>query len=226
MAAERGLAHPDRGTERSGGGSGARQSQHAVPPPELKARVLTRVKAEMHGQPAPGKVVAGPSAWARRIPWAVAAALAIFCGILGWKYLSLDLEVQMAKYAASFPKAGALQQVAFCPLESVPAAQQTGPQAAVLWDAAQRRGQLRVTKLSPAAEGKDYQLWTVEDGRKDPVNAGVVKVGADGSVEVTFRPEGDDDGKAQVVAFALSEERAGGVPKNEGPILFLGKLTP
>ena len=92
----------------------------------------------------------------------------------------------------------------------------------MLWDAARRRGRLRLTKLPPAAEGKDYQLWTVEAGRKDPVSAGVVNVGADGGAEIEFQPQ--DESKAEIVAFALSVERAGGVPKNEGPILYLGKL--
>ena len=202
----------------------ARAEANAVPPPELKARVLSIITEEPRaGHPAVGRVIAGPLAWTRRVPWAVAAVLALTCGILGWRYLALDLEVQMARYAASFPSAGALQQVSYCPLEQVPAAQQSGPRAAVLWDAARRRGRLRINNLPPAGEGKDYQLWTVESGRKDTVSAGVVKVGPDHSAEVEFQPEGDD-GKAEVVAFALSVERAGGVPKNEGPVLYLGKL--
>ena len=65
----------------------------------------------------------------------------------------------------------------------------------------------------------------MEAGHKDAVSAGVVKVGAGDTAEADFQPAGDD-GKAEVVAFALSVERAGGASKNEGPILFLGKLQP
>ncbi|MBE7211891.1 MAG: anti-sigma factor [Gluconacetobacter diazotrophicus] len=196
------------------------RSVESTPPPGLKARVVARAAAEGRGGPVPGKVTAGP--WRNRVPWAAAAALAVLCGVLGWKYLALQFDVQMAGYAASFPKEDALRQVAFCPLEPVPAAQQTAPQAAVLWDAARRRGQLRIRNLPPPAAGKDYQLWTVEEGRKEPVSAGVVKLGANGSAETEFEPQ--DGGNAKAVAFALSLERAGGAPTNEGPILYLGKL--
>ena len=121
------------------------------------------------------------------------------------------------------PEGGALRQVAFCPLELQPAPETTTPRAAVLWDAARREGKLRVTHLPPPGEGKDYQLWVVETGRKDAVSAGVVSVGAENTAEVPFTPVAEG-GKEPVVAFALSVERAGGSPKNEGPILFLGKL--
>ena len=216
----------------------ARTDAATVPPPGLKARVLASVL-----QPEAGKIVAGPRSWASWVPWSVAAllaisstALAILCWDLfqegyGKGYALIDAqrrtqtaEAELADLRTENSKANALRLVSYCPLEPVPAAQQTGPQAAVLWDAAHRRGRLHITKLPSAGEGKDYELWTVEAGRKDPVSAGIVKVGADDVADVEFQPEGDD-GKTQVVAFALSRERAGGVPKNEGPILFLGKLS-
>ena len=58
----------------------------------------------------------------------------------------------------------------------------------VLWDAAHRQGRLRINRLAPPAEGKDYQLWVVEKDRKDAVSAGVFHVDADGTAEVPFRP--------------------------------------
>ncbi len=215
------------------------------PPPELKARVLAAVAEETKApHPATGEVIVRPSAWTRWAPWAAAAVLTLFAGALAWSAAdgrkrshravqaeqtallesrALAERLRASEARNSLPPPPALQQVAFCALEPVPAAQRTGPQAAVLWDAAHRRGRLRITQLAPAGKGQDYQLWTVEDGRKDPVSAGVVKVGPDGSAEIGFQPQ-NDDGKAPVVAFALSVERAGGVPKNEGPILYLGKL--
>ena len=217
-------------------------SSDAMPPPTLKGCVLARVQAETLGHPAVGKVIAGPSAWMRWVPWSVAAALAVCCGslaVFSWKlvtdgvgqgYRLIDserraqtAEAELVAIRQETSGLGSLRQIAFCTLEPVPAAQQTGPRAEVLWNAAQRQGRLHIAKLPPAGEGKDYQFWTVEAGRKDPVSAGVVKVGPDNSVEIEFRPEGDD-GKAEVVAFALSVERVGGVPKNEGPIIYLGKL--
>ena len=116
----------------------------------------------------------------------------------------------------------ALQQVVFCPLEETHD-EALRPRAAVLWDAARREGVLRVEKLPPPGAGKDYQLWAVEAGHQDTVNAGVVSLGEGGSVEERFAPVAAG-GKDRVLAFAISVERAGGSPKNEGPVVFLGKL--
>ena len=212
----------------------ARSAGYAVVPPELKARVLA---GTAEGDPSPGKVVAGPwgGAW---IPWALAALLMICCGVLAAsrerlhkEFSALErktaaVEVAIAQLRAEpplTPEGGALRQVAFCPLELQPAPETARPRAAVLWDAARREGKLRVTGLPPAGAGKDYQLWVVEAGRKDTVSAGVVTVDAGNTVEVSFAPAADG-GKEPAVAFALSVERAGGSPRNEGPILFLGKL--
>lgn len=213
-----------------------RTASEALPPPRLRARLLARVAKEARASDSIlGKPVAGP-AWTQWISLAAAAALAILCVFLRsekaeaerhWLVARSELATLRKMYgtAEANTDRASIAQVAFCTLEPVPAPQQTGPQAAVLWDAARRRGRLHISGLPPAGEGKDYQLWTVETGIKDPVNSGLVKVGADNIAEVEFQPQGDD-GKGPAVAFALSRERAGGVPKNEGPILFLGKLQP
>ena len=215
-------------------------------PAALRERVLSRVAAEGAGHPAEGKVVAFPrrGGW---FPWAAAAALALVCTLLGvsaWKLRlkeargerrlteatrQLDETTQRARLAEAARVAeqgGALRRVSYCALEPVPAAQATGPQAAVLWDAASRRGRLQIHKLPPPGTGKDYQLWTVETGHKNPVSAGVVQLDASGGAVVDFQPGAGDDAGAAVAAFALSVERAGGAASNEGPILFLGKLAP
>ena len=213
----------------------ARTETNVAPPAELKGRVLARFEEEKRGRLTAGKVIAGP--WTRWGSWAAVAVLLVFCGALTWGLLDQQARYRKAVGTAATTlqksramedelrdeQAGRLRQVAFCTLSPVPAARQTGPQAAVLWDAAQRQGRLRLSKLPPPAQGKDYQLWAVEDGHKDPVSAGIIKVGLDGDAEIDFQPQ-SDDGKAAVVAFALSLERAGGAPKNEGPILYLGKL--
>ena len=217
-------------------------SAEGNPPPGLKARVLAQLAGEAKRDPSPGKVVAGP--WSRAaLPWALAASLMICCGALAvsrerWrrdfsalerKALAVEVaEANLQRAAATptpapaTPEADALRQVAFCPLE--PTAEEAArPRVAVLWDAARREGKLRVAKLPPPGAGKDYQLWVVEKDRKDAVSAGVVSVDAGGGVETVFQPAAEG-GDGAAVAFALSVERAGGAPKNEGPILFLGKL--
>ena len=217
-----------------------------APPASVRERVLARVAAEA-SSPAAGKVVAMPSWRTTRLPWAAAAVLAFGCGILGlvsWRqakygrfesetradaYLQLfdaTRRAQGAEDALAAERNNSLARVGYCALEPVPAAQATGPRAAVLWDAASRRGRLQLNKLPPPGAGKDYQLWTVEAGHPQPISAGVVRVGADGTAAVDFQPNADDDAGAAVAAFALSVERAGGAAHNEGPILFLGKLAP
>ena len=220
---------------------------NTAPRASLRGRVLARVAAEASGPTPTGKIIAMSSRRATRLPWAAAAVLAFGCvvlGIVAWRqatYRRFESEMradayrqlfnatrqaQAAEDALAAARSNSLAQVAYCALEPVPAAQATGPQAAVLWDAASRRGRLQLNKLPPPGKGKDYQLWTVEAGHPLPISAGVVRVGADGAATVDFQPGADDDAGAAVAAFALSVERAGGVEHNEGPILFLGKLAP
>ena len=199
-------------------------------PSGVKARVLAQDTAP---RPGPDKVVPGP--WKTWVPWTLAAAFALCCGTLEWsremwrqKYNALDhtvadtqADLQRLKMATPMPE-DALRQVTFCPLEPTPQASPP-PRAAVLWDASRREGKLRWQQLPPPGAGHDYQLWVVEAGRKETVNAGVVTISAGQTGEVTFKPV-PEGGKEPVVAFALSLERVGGSPTNQGPVLFLGKL--
>ena len=222
----------------------ARSAQDAAsadgPRPELRARVLAEIGGGGDGRttgaatvPAAGKVVRGPWGGAG-LPWALAALLMLCCGVLAVErqHLRREFSALERKTAAvevsvadlrGASAADALRQVAFCPLEPQPPTGADTPRAAVLWDAARREGTLRLSHVPPAGAGKDYQLWVVETGRADAVSAGVVPVDATGAAQVPFRPEASG-GADPAAAFALSVERAGGAVKNEGPILFLGKL--
>ena len=218
----------------------------AAPPAGLREQVLARVMANAPAPLAAGNVIPLPR---RRewFPWAMAAALAFFCTLLGfstWRLSQKELRqgrrladttrqiaegkqrAQAVEAALVAERGGVLTRVSYCALNPVPAPPQTGPQAAVLWDAANRHGRLQIHKLPPPGTGKDYQLWTVETGHKNPISAGVIRPDADGEASVDFQPGAGDDAGAAVAAFALSVERAGGVENNEGPILFLGKLAP
>ena len=189
-------------------------------PPALRERVLA-------GANAPAR----PRAWR---PWAIAALFMACAGILGavaqqrqsqnerlWATVS-RYKRSLAEEKAAHTPAHALEQVSFCALEPTPEFTTDQPRAMVLWDAAHRQGKLRINHLAPPAEGKDYQLWAVEAGRKDAVSAGVVHLNADGKADVPFQPA-TSDGKP-VVAVAISLEKAGGSPTTQGPILLLGKL--
>ena len=209
------------------------QAAEGEPSPTLKARVMERFAADGVGSTPPGKVVAGP--WKTWLPWAMAATFMLCSGALELsreqlqrKYAALDRSV--ADTRSIVPRlntmpptpANALQQVAFCPLEPTQAAPPP-LRAAVLWDAERREGKLRLHQLPPPAAGHDYQLWVLETGHKEAVSAGVVTVTDGQAIEVTFRPV-PQGGTEPVTAFAISLERAGGSPTNQGPILFLGKL--
>lgn len=201
-------------------------------PAGLRERVLEEARANRNG--VTNQRLASRISW---LPWAL-AALFMGCTVaLGW--LTQYQKAKVDFYAAMLSKderftstreqpmptpvpADALAQVSFCALEPTPDFTTAQPRAAVLWDAAHHQGKLRVNRLAPPAEGKDYQLWTVEAGRKDTVSAGVVHVDADGKADISFQPV-EADGRA-VVAVAISLERAGGSPTNQGPVLLLGKF--
>ena len=225
--------------------SAATMAEAAVgaPPAALKVRVLERVTAEARraapgptpftNHPAKGKVVTGP--WGTWVPWALAASFMICCGFLGTSSLRLQHKVSEQERSAAEttavvtplgtpapPDLDALRRVVFCPLEPT-AAGMAQPRAAVLWDATRREGRLRLTNLPAPDAGHDYQLWVVESGHKETISAGVVPVANGKIAEIPFRPV-PQGGTDPVVAFALSLERAGGSPTNQGPVLFLGKL--
>ena len=160
------------------------------------------------------------------LPWALAALFMGCTGVLIWG--AQKQQTRITYYLSQLEQAKPtsadylLTQISFCALDPTPDFTTAQPRAAVVWDAVHHQGKLRVNRLAPPVDGKDYQLWTVEAGRKEAVNAGVVHVDADGKADISFRPA-DEDGKP-VVAVAISLERAGGSPTNQGPILLLGKF--
>ncbi len=186
-------------------------------PSALRQRVLSEVKARPTGVPG---AAASRTAW---LPWAIAALCMGCAGALWWSNGQQQTQLA-ATLRRNVDVADAMlnpAQLSLCALEPTPEFN-AQPRAAVLWDAVHRRGKLRVNRLAPPADGKDYQLWTVEAGRKEPVSAGLVHVDADGTANVLFLSA--DSGDKPVVAVAISLEKAGGSPTNQGPILLLGKF--
>lgn len=89
----------------------------------------------------------------------------------------------------------------------------------VVWDPNQEMGVLQLDKLPPPAPGKDYQLWVIDPKISQPVSAGVIRVPDSGLIRATFQPRRPVQ---SVSAFAISVERAGGVPEPQGQIIFAG----
>ena len=177
-----------------------------LPPASLKERIM--------GEIATKRVVPMPTERASLgwIPWAIAAALAVFCGLL-----ALDrarLERQLAETRAVDP----LMQTSFYTLApAAPAPAEA--KATVAWQPGRQSGVIRISNLPAPEPGKDYQLWAVDAEHKDPISAGVVRVDKNGVAQIRFKPV---EKAEHVKAFAISLEREGGVPKKEGPILLVG----
>jgi anti-sigma-K factor RskA len=178
------------------------------PPAELRARILDQVSA--------AKMTALPiqkrSARISWVPWAIAAALTLFCGILVNDRARLQRDLTAARSAD--PLSGAT----VVPLATTPAA--TAPsKGTVVWRQNRQSGVIKLSNMPAPDPGKDYQLWVVDAEHKDPISAGIVRVNADGVAELRFKPV---DAANHVKAFAISVEREGGVPKKEGPIVMVG----
>ena len=93
-------------------------------------------------------------------------------------------------------------------------------QVIAVWDPEQQTGLLTMEKLPVITATQDYQIWVIDPAYPNPVDGGVFHVGADGRIVLPFKPA---QPVAHAVAFAISLEKKGGVPKAEGTIVLLGK---
>ena len=177
------------------------------PPASLKQRIMREITTKQV-VPMPPQQRAS-FGW---MPWAIAAGLAVFCGLLAVD--RIRLERQLADTRAADP----LMQTTFVTLApSAPAP--ADAKATVAWQPGRQSGVIRISNLPAPQSGKDYQLWAVDAEHKDPISAGIVRVDKNGVAQVRFKPV---EKAEHVKAFAISLEREGGVPKKEGPILLAG----
>ena len=179
-----------------------------TPPASLKQRVMREIAMKAK-RSAPMSIQRTAFAW---LPWAIAAGLIVFCGVLAFDRARLQRE--LADVRAADP----LMQTIFFTLTPSPPAP-ADAKVTVAWQPGRQSGVIRITNLPAPEPGRDYQLWAVDAAHKDPISAGVIRVDKHGVAQIHFRPV---DRAQQVKAFAISLEREGGVPKKEGPILFVG----
>jgi len=193
---------------REAAGSVAFTARPQTPPAALKQRVMREIATETRER----KVVPLRQSAFGWVPWAIAAGLAVFCGLL-----ALDrarLERQLSDIRAVDP----LMQTTFYTLApSAPAP--ADAKATVAWQPGRQSGVIRISNLPAPQPGKDYQLWAVDAEHKDPISAGIVRVDKNGVAQIRFTPV---EKAEHVKAFAISLESEGGVPKKEGPILLVG----
>jgi len=186
----------------------ARNVPPQEPPAELKRQVLREVALEKQAD-SPARREAPSFNW---LPWTIAALFLGFCGLLAFDRARLQRELAEAR--ASDPLAQAMLVALVSPTGDHPDAK-----ANVAWQPDRQSGVITINNMPPAGEGHDYQLWAVDANHPDPINAGIIHVEPNGVTRVRFKPDKD---ASQIKAFAISLERAGGVPKREGPIVMIG----
>jgi anti-sigma-K factor RskA len=201
-----------------------------APPAGLAQRILQIERNNSRGPlPRPrSKIV-----WLA-VPWALAACLAIACGVLSLERTRLQertgqidhelvtlqqTNARIGDELAILQKRNVLAQIKIATLKSQVAAYAAAT-AVVVWDKDQKRGILQLDKLPPPAPGKDYQLWVIDPKITQPVSAGVLAVPNDGLIRTSFDTVKPVESAA---AFAISVEREGGSPKPEGQVILVGK---
>ncbi len=154
------------------------------------------------------------------LPWGIAAALAITCATF-WVDRSAKLELIAEKDARiqNLEQESVLDNLRIAVLRSQLA---TAPlaQAVAVWDGERQEGKLSVADLPAVGPDQSYQLWIVDPAYEVPVDGGVFNTDETGSSSYTFS---GNLPVSEINAFALSLEKAGGVPVREGPIVLVSK---
>ena len=204
----------------------AKQATPTIPPAHVREALLRRVDASSR----PRVSRRGWLKWAAGTAAAAIAAAAFTGGIVASRYekrlgfaarevtrererLRTEQEVMRAELAraravAELMRDPATRVVALNGLQAAPSAS-----GRVVWHE-KAGGQLYVTGLPPAPEGKTYELWTIAGEAPKP--AGLFNVDASGGTSLAVKPP--DDGPVKV--FAVTLEPAGGVPAPTGPMVL------
>ena len=197
-------------------------TQH-VPPPDVQDALLNSIRHMEQEKPrtAAPQIIA-PTSKQRSVSWlGWAAALVGVASIYTWKQAEserlLSENRALKQELSRLSSANNTAQLQIANLKSTVAEYQQGV-AVVVWNSEKQEGVLRLERMPPVAVGKDYQLWVVDPKHDTPVNAGIVRVDAQGFAKVEFKPTLDI---SEAKNFAISVETEGGVPKNEGPIVLL-----
>lgn len=132
-------------------------------------------------------------------------------------------EARMARHElAALQTANAMAKVEIASLKSSLEQYQEGV-AVVIWDPEKQRGVLKLEKMPPTVQDKDYQLWVIDIKKGVPVDAGVVRVDDQGLARIDFKPHEPVE-KAE--KFAISVETKGGSTTEQGPkgpVIMLNK---
>ena len=207
-----------------------RSAPPAVPPPEVKRAILSRITPAAPALPRRER----GRGW---IPWIVgAAAAAIVVAAFTGAFVARHYEARLGQMAHELaetrerlqrdvaalndPLATYRSAVDLLrdPTTQVVTLRGVGPSSGamgrLIWHPA-AGGHLFVANLPQAPPGKAYELWTIGEGAPRP--AGVFRVDAAG--QATHRVEPVEGGKP-VNVFAVTLEPEGGVPAPTGPMVL------
>jgi len=195
----------------------------AVPPPELRARILAQI-APQKVLPLPDRPFAAALWWWR----AIATGLAAICVVLlvsdrqlrqtiATRNQQLFQVEQLAQSLAAatndlshavlaLRESNRLANLRITMLNSL-IADEPKTVAVTLWDYQQEDGVFVVQNLKALPASEDYELW-VMDEHKTPVAAGVFHTDASGTIRMDFHPSREIKTPGQ---FCVTEEIKGGV---------------
>lgn len=169
------------------------------------------------------------SRWAVVTPWAIAAALAIACSILGYRVSSLNdaLDGESRLVSNLAVKASRAQQV--LEVLNAPDAQRVtltttkvppAPTAHTVYLAERGALVMEASHLQPVPVGKTYELWVIPANGAAPIPAGTFRPNSEGyaSVVLPKLPSG-----VPAKAFGITIENAGGSATPTAPIILSGE---
>jgi anti-sigma-K factor RskA len=167
--------------------------------------------------------------WATFTPWAIAAALAIACSILGYRVSSMNdaLDGESALVSNLAAKASHAQQV--LEVLNAPDAQRItltatktppAPTAHTVYLAERGALVMEASHLKPVPADKAYELWVIPASGGAPLPAGTFRPNAEGyaSLVLPRLPSG-----VPAKAFGITIENAAGSAAPTLPILLSGE---
>lgn len=197
----------------------------AAPSPDLRERVLSRLRAPSIRPAAPPRRSSAP--WG-----ALAAGLVAAVG-LGFGYVQLrevrDLRAELGRTMQRLTETSELLTAREATLNAISepgvrmfqltASGDPDPGIQLFWDQQRHRAIVHGFKLKQVPEGRAYQLWFIKDGA--PVPSVTFKPEPDGHVSVEQIPV---PAEGEVSAAAVTLEPESGSMQPTSPILLVGPL--
>jgi anti-sigma-K factor RskA len=198
------------------------------PRPELREKLLTRVRTEQASQlPTPAFSMTHPPLWVwwHRALWAGRVAVAGLVGFLGWALY--DAQVQLGKQrVVNYQLTEELAQERMLTnlvahtdthVAALTNSQPTTPPSAgwIVWSPSKQRGFMVVHFLPALPEGKMYQLWAIAG--QQALSSTVFQVDTVGHAALTVPVA-----VAHPDRFEITVEPAGGRAVPSGPVMLHG----